>query len=223
MTKSWWPCDWTQSPAPLCFLEVIPQSPQHFNHVLGLLGIRSHPEATYRPTWVTSLACQRHSCHSKGFYSSVPGTSKKRLETFFVYILYWYTTMLDILNEVSHMKQSKLQKENRRHTEIKDFSGGSDSKESESGLVVSNLLQSHGLYSPWISPGQNTGVGSLTLLQKMFPTHDLNWGLLYCRQILTNRAIKKALRHKESTCNAGATGERGSVPGLGRSPGEGNG
>ena len=131
--------------------------------------------------------------------------------------------MLDILNEVSHMKQSKLQKENRRHTEIKDFSGGSDSKESESGLVVSNLLQSHGLYSPWISPGQNTGVGSLTLLQKMFPTHDLNLGLLYCRQILTNRAIKKALRHKESTCNAGATGERGSVPGLGRSPGEGNG
>ena len=31
-------------------------------------------------------------------------------------------------------------------------------------------LQPHGLYSPWISPGQNTGVGSLCLLQGIFPT-----------------------------------------------------
>ena len=29
--------------------------------------------------------------------------------------------------------------------------------ESESPLVVSNSLRSHGLYSPWNSPGQNTG------------------------------------------------------------------
>ena len=28
---------------------------------------------------------------------------------------------------------------------------------------------------------------------------------------------------KESACNAGATGDTGSIPGLGRSPGEGNG
>ena len=223
MTKSRWPCDWTQSPAPLCFLEVIPQSPQHFNHVLGLLGIRPHPEAIYGPTWVTSLAWQRHSCHSKGFYSSVPGTSSKRLETFFVYILYCYTTMLDLLNEASHMDQWRSQKENRKQTEIKDFPGASDSKESESGLVVSNLLQSHGLYSPWISPGQNTGVGSLSLLQGIFPIQELNRGLLHCRQILTNWAIREALKHKEPACNAGASGERGSIPGLGRSPGEGNG
>ena len=31
------------------------------------------------------------------------------------------------------------------------------------------------------------------------------------------------LNGKESTCNAGATGDVGSVPGSGRSPGEGNG
>ena len=31
--------------------------------------------------------------------------------------------------------------------------------------VVSSSLRSHGLYSPWNSPGQNTGVGSLFLLQ----------------------------------------------------------
>ena len=33
--------------------------------------------------------------------------------------------------------------------------------ESESLSVVSDSLLPHGLYSPWNSPGQNTGVGSL--------------------------------------------------------------
>ena len=32
---------------------------------------------------------------------------------------------------------------------------------SESHSVVSNSVQPHGLYSPWNSPGQNTGVGRL--------------------------------------------------------------
>ena len=45
-------------------------------------------------------------------------------------------------------------------------------------------LQPHGLYSPWNSPGQNTGVGSLSLLQGIFPTQGSNPGLLHCRQIL---------------------------------------
>ena len=35
--------------------------------------------------------------------------------------------------------------------------------ESESGSVMSDSLRPHGLYSPWNSPGQNTGVGSLSL------------------------------------------------------------
>ena len=37
---------------------------------------------------------------------------------------------------------------------------------------------------PWDSPGQNTGVGSLSLLQRIFPTQGLNPGLLHWRQIL---------------------------------------
>ena len=41
-----------------------------------------------------------------------------------------------------------------------------------------------GLYSPWNSPGQNTGVGSLSLLNGIFPTQRSNPGLLHCRQIL---------------------------------------
>ena len=41
--------------------------------------------------------------------------------------------------------------------------------ESESCLVVSDSLRPHGLYSPWDSPGQNTGVGSHSLLQGNLP------------------------------------------------------
>ena len=37
---------------------------------------------------------------------------------------------------------------------------------------------------PWNSLGQNTGVGSLSLLQEIFLIQELNWGLLHCRQIL---------------------------------------
>ena len=40
---------------------------------------------------------------------------------------------------------------------------------SESHSVVSDSLQPHELYSPWNSPGHNTGVGSLSLLQGIFP------------------------------------------------------
>ena len=43
-------------------------------------------------------------------------------------------------------------------------------------------LWHHGLYSPWNSPGQNTGVGSLSLLQGIFPTQGSNPGLLHCKQ-----------------------------------------
>ena len=37
-------------------------------------------------------------------------------------------------------------------------------------------------YSPWNSPGQNAGVGSLSLLQWIFPIQESNQGLLHCRQ-----------------------------------------
>ena len=48
----------------------------------------------------------------------------------------------------------------------------------------SPTLQPHGLYSPWNSPGQNTGLGSLSLLQGIFPTQGLNPDLPHCRWIL---------------------------------------
>ena len=65
-------------------------------------------------------------------------------------------------------------------------------KASESCSAVSDSLWSHGLYSPWNSAGQNTGVGSLSLLQGIFPTQGSNPGLLHCRQ------IPYQFSHKES-------------------------
>ena len=56
--------------------------------------------------------------------------------------------------------------------------------ENESHSVVSDSLRPNGLYSPWNSPGQNTGVGSLSLLQGIFPTQGLKPGLPHCRWIL---------------------------------------
>ena len=66
--------------------------------------------------------------------------------------------------------------------------------ESESQSVASDSMQPHGLYSPWNSPGQNTGVGSLSLLQRIFPTQGLNPGLLHCRQILYQLSHKGSPR-----------------------------
>ena len=50
------------------------------------------------------------------------------------------------------------------------------------------LVQPHGLYPArllclWDSPGEDTGVGC-HFLQRIFLTHELNPGLLHCRQIL---------------------------------------
>ena len=58
-------------------------------------------------------------------------------------------------------------------------------------------LQPHGLYSPWNSPGQNTGVGSLSLLQGLSPTQSLNLGLPHCRQLLYQLSHKGSPRKLE--------------------------
>ena len=50
------------------------------------------------------------------------------------------------------------------------------------------------LYSPWSSLGHNTGVGSLSLLQGIFPTQGSNPGLLHCRWILYQLSHKGSPR-----------------------------
>ena len=106
--------------------------------------------------------------------------------------------------------------------------------ESESHSVVSNSLGPHGLYRPWNSPGQNTGVeafpfsqlrdflpnsgikprsptlqadslpaepqgkpkttgvGSLSLLQRIFLTQESNWGLRHCRWSLYQLSYERS-------------------------------
>ena len=49
---------------------------------------------------------------------------------------------------------------------------------------MSDSLWALGLYSPWNSPDQNTGVGGLSLLQEIFPTQGSNPGVLHCGRIL---------------------------------------
>jgi len=59
---------------------------------------------------------------------------------------------------------------------------------------MSDSLQPHELYSPWNSAGQNTGVGSLSLLQGIFPTQGSNPGLPHCRWILYQLSHKGSPR-----------------------------
>ena len=66
-------------------------------------------------------------------------------------------------------------------------------------FVMSASLRLHGLYNPGNSPGQNTGVGSLSILQGIFPTQGLNLGLLRCRRILYHLSHQRSpLSHQGS-------------------------
>ena len=70
--------------------------------------------------------------------------------------------------------------------------------QSESCSVMFNSLQPHGLYRPWMnSLDQNTGVGSLSLLQGIFLAQGSNPGLLHCRQILYQLSHKGSPRIPE--------------------------
>ena len=66
--------------------------------------------------------------------------------------------------------------------------------ESVSRSVVSNSLWLHGLYSPWNSPDQNTGVDSHSLFLGLFSTQGLNPGLPHCRWILYQLSHKGSPR-----------------------------
>ena len=79
---------------------------------------------------------------------------------------------------------SNLLKQMKQHLE---------ESESESLSVMSHSLRPHGLYSPWNSPGQNTGMGSLSLLQGIFLTQGSNPGLPHCRRSLYQLSHKGSL------------------------------
>ena len=66
---------------------------------------------------------------------------------------------------------------------------------------MSDSLRPHGLYSPWNSPGQNTGVGGFSLLQGIVLTQGLNQSLLHCRQILYQLSYQGRPEKEKITTN----------------------
>ena len=72
------------------------------------------------------------------------------------------------------------------------------------------------------SPGKNTGAGSHAVLQGVFLTQGLNPYLSYALagMFLPLLGFPSGSDGTESDCNAG---DLGSIPGLGRSPGRGQG
>ena len=50
------------------------------------------------------------------------------------------------------------------------------------------------IYSPWHFPGQNTGAGSCSLLQVIFPTQGLNLGVPHCKWVLYQLSHKRSPR-----------------------------
>ena len=89
-----------------------------------------------------------------------------------------------------------LEKEMATHSSVFAFGvTAHPSTDSVKVLVTQScptLCDPHGLYSPWNSLGQNTGVGSLSLLQGIIPAQGSNPGLPHCRR------IHYQLSHKES-------------------------
>ena len=55
------------------------------------------------------------------------------------------------------------------------------------------ILQPHGLYSPWNSPGYNTGVGSLSFLQGSSQSRDQTQVLHIAGRFFTSWATREAL------------------------------
>ena len=71
--------------------------------------------------------------------------------------------------------------------------------ECESLSAVSDTLQTHGLYSPWILQAKILQWVNLSLLQGIFPTQRSNPGLQHCRRILYQLSHKGSPKTTEST------------------------
>ena len=70
-------------------------------------------------------------------------------------------------------------------------------------LKVAQLRPTLFEYSPWNSPGQNTGVDSVSRLQGIFPTQGSNLGLPHCGRILYHLSHKGEVpRIQAVLCNS---------------------
>ena len=69
--------------------------------------------------------------------------------------------------------------------------------------------------SPWDSPGKNTGVGSLSLLQKVFPTQESKPGLPHRRRILYQLSSEE--EHERAVGSPARACQELTFSGMGRS------
>ena len=112
------------------------------------------------PEWVAIFFCKKDPC--------------KTFKHFPLHLEIFFGIIYLISSKIPHLVVTRnfLWHGQKIESEVKNHS------------VMSNSLQPCGLYSPWNSPGQNTGVGSCSLLQGIFPTQGSNPGLPHYRHIL---------------------------------------
>ena len=98
---------------------------------------------------------------------------------------YWTTETEDSPMELNNMDKDQGSCSRERNPGSTKRKPGLTSARKKVKVTPSRpTLRPHGLYSPWNSLGQNTQVGSHSLLQGIFPTQGSNPGLPHCRQTL---------------------------------------
>ena len=100
--------------------------------------------------------------------------------------LLWRILSSKLINQINntnaYLTTHEVNKLMNNSTEYTTITACVVNGENENLSVMSDSLWPRGLYSPRNSPGQDTGVDSLSLLQGIFPTQGLNPGLLHFRQ-----------------------------------------
>ena len=88
------------------------------------------------------------------------------------------------MKNITEVKINESYKRKKKQSAFNDFTGETYLKVKVAQSCSALCDPIDYTYNPWNSPGQNTGVGRLSLLQLIFLTQESNQGLLNCRQIL---------------------------------------
>ena len=133
---------------------------------IGGVCLGKTSEFTVISSFLTCFTLRNHSRKCYGIYHTQPE----------IYLLLY--TSKDIYNGTVTFKSSL--------EVFQNFTYRVPMSESESHSVMPNSLRPHELQfsrllCPWDLPGKNTGAGCHFLLPGIFPTQELNLGLLHCR------------------------------------------
>ena len=120
----------------------------------------------------------------------------------------WWATVHGVVNSQTRLSDftftfhfHALEKDMATHSSVIDWRipgmvepGGLPSMglHSEVKVAQSCLTLCDPMDFPWNSLGQNTGVGSLSVLQGIFLTQESNQGLLHCRRILYQLSYQRS-------------------------------